>query len=80
MKQGTIVDSALYKRKIVESTKRLDKLPAYIAKKEWYNVKDELTRQVPSSLPHGMAHMRYQISNWAVTLSLTLSSLRSFIF
>jgi len=29
---------------VAESIKRLDNLPAYIEKKEWFNVKDELTR------------------------------------
>lgn len=29
---------------IVESQKRLEKIPAYVDKKQWFNVKDELTR------------------------------------
>ena len=40
-------DSAFTPRKkaiLAESAKRIDNLPAYISKKQWFNVRDELTR------------------------------------
>jgi photosystem II oxygen-evolving enhancer protein 3 len=43
-KPGNDGEIARKKGFIVESQKRLSKLPGYVAKKEWFNVKDELTR------------------------------------
>jgi len=43
-KPGRSEDLVRAKSVIAESLVRLEKLPAYIEKKEWYNVKDELTR------------------------------------
>lgn len=43
-KADTSAFTARKKAVLVETKKRLSKLPAYIARKEWFNVKDELTR------------------------------------
>uniref|UniRef100_A0A7S2WUD8 Uncharacterized protein n=1 Tax=Rhizochromulina marina TaxID=1034831 RepID=A0A7S2WUD8_9STRA len=43
-KPGNSEEIARKKGFIAESQKRLQKLPGYVAKKEWFNVKDELTR------------------------------------
>jgi len=43
-KPGNDVEIARKKGFIAESQKRLTLLPGYVAKKEWFNVKDELTR------------------------------------
>ena len=43
-KPGRPEDFERQKATIAESLKRLDNLPAYVDKKEWFNVKDELTR------------------------------------
>eukprot|EP00568_Trieres_chinensis_P005856 CAMPEP_0183296814 /NCGR_PEP_ID=MMETSP0160_2-20130417/4236_1 /TAXON_ID=2839 ORGANISM="Odontella Sinensis, Strain Grunow 1884" /NCGR_SAMPLE_ID=MMETSP0160_2 /ASSEMBLY_ACC=CAM_ASM_000250 /LENGTH=212 /DNA_ID=CAMNT_0025458491 /DNA_START=67 /DNA_END=705 /DNA_ORIENTATION=+ len=43
-KPGTDADIARKNAILVESRKRLGLLPAYIEKKQWFNVKDELTR------------------------------------
>jgi photosystem II oxygen-evolving enhancer protein 3 len=41
---GNAAEVARKKGFIAESQKRLTKLPGYVEKKEWFNVKDELTR------------------------------------
>eukprot|EP00584_Thalassiosira_punctigera_P006846 CAMPEP_0172525118 /NCGR_PEP_ID=MMETSP1067-20121228/122_1 /TAXON_ID=265564 ORGANISM="Thalassiosira punctigera, Strain Tpunct2005C2" /NCGR_SAMPLE_ID=MMETSP1067 /ASSEMBLY_ACC=CAM_ASM_000444 /LENGTH=210 /DNA_ID=CAMNT_0013308303 /DNA_START=90 /DNA_END=722 /DNA_ORIENTATION=- len=43
-KQGDSEEVSRKKGYIAESQKRLSKLPGYVDKKEWFNVKDELTR------------------------------------
>jgi photosystem II oxygen-evolving enhancer protein 3 len=42
--KGNSGEIARKKGYIVESQKRLSKLPGYVEKKQWFNVKDELTR------------------------------------
>ncbi|KAL3781945.1 hypothetical protein ACHAWO_002665 [Cyclotella atomus] len=42
--KGNSAEIARKKGFIVESQKRLKKLPGYVEKKEWFNVRDELTR------------------------------------
>ena len=42
--KGNSSEIARKKSFIVESQKRLTKLPGYVDKKQWFNVKDELTR------------------------------------
>ena len=43
-KAGNEGEVARKKGYIQESQKRLSKLPGYVEKKQWFNVKDELTR------------------------------------
>ena len=43
-KPNNDVEVARKKGYIAESQKRLQRLPGYVEKKEWFNVKDELTR------------------------------------
>jgi photosystem II oxygen-evolving enhancer protein 3 len=43
-KAGTVEGAARKKAIVAETEKRLELLPAYIEKKQWFNVKDELTR------------------------------------
>ena len=43
-KAGNGEEVARKKGYIQESQKRLSKLPGYVEKKQWFNVKDELTR------------------------------------
>jgi hypothetical protein len=70
---GDDTDQALYKagnpefkenkkKVIAESQLRLKKLPAYIERKEWFNVKDELTRYMGETRPavRGLAETKAQ--------------------
>jgi len=43
-KEGNAESISKKKAVVLESKKRLSLIPGYVAKKEWFNVKDELTR------------------------------------